>query len=437
MAATRIVRLAAPRAVLGAIVSLAFSLGAPPAASGQAALSLEEALGEARAANARLPLSDLDVSVARERLGQAQAERWLRVALEGDFLYAPASGYDPVLTNRGDARGQIVARQPIYAGGALKAGVARADAEIAAAGARYRIAVRDLELEVRSRYAELLAAESEAAARREGIERLTTYRSSLQSRQAAGQGVAADVLKTAVRLALEEASIADAEQRADEARLALNQRMGREPGGALVIAPLPAPEPPAPGEASPWERAPEIEAAQAQARSAEAQLTIARAERLPHVSLNADTGFWVSDTTHLNGDFWDRFWGAKGYSLSLTVAWPLWDRGGLRARIAEADLGLRSAQTKLEVERRDARLAWAQARAAQEHLFRQIEILSRATPDARDSYLQIESRYRGGAASALEVLDAYAAAVDAQVRLNEVTARYRIAQAVSRRWSEP
>jgi adhesin transport system outer membrane protein len=342
-----------------------------------------------------------------------------------------------VLTNLGDARGQIVARQPLYAGGALKAGIARADADAAAAGARYRVAVRDLDLEVRSRYTQLLAARAEEEARREGIERLATYRTSLQSRQASGQGVAADLLKTEVRLALEEAAVADAEQRADEARLALNQSLGREPDAALDLAALPPPEAPPPGESAPWERAPEIEAAEAEKRSAEARLTIARAERLPHVSLNADTGFWVSDTQHLNADFWDRFWGAKGYSLSLTVAWPLWDRGGLRAKIAEADLGVRSAQTKLEVERRDARLAWAQARSAQEHLFRQIEILSRAAPDSRDSYLQIESRYRGGAASALEVLDAYAAAVDAQVRLNEVVARYRIAQAVSRRWSEP
>jgi outer membrane protein TolC len=249
--------------------------------------------------------------------------------------------------------------------------------------------------------------------------------------------VAADVLKTEVRLALEEASVADAEQREDEARLALNQSMGRDPAAALALAPLPPPEAPASPETEAWERAPEIEAAEADARSAQADLTIARAERLPHVSLNADTGFWVSDTQHLNADFWDRFWGAKGYSLSLTVAWPLWDRGGLRARIAEADLGVRTAQTKLEAERRDARLAWSQARAAQEHLFRQIAILEKAAPDARDSYLEIESRYRGGIASSLEVLDAYAAAVDARVRLEAVIARYRIAQAVTRRWSEP
>jgi outer membrane protein len=418
-------------------IALGVAVGSASPARAQAPVSLEDALREARAANARLPLSALDVSVAHERLSQAFAERWLRVALEGDFLYAPASGYDPVLTNLGDARAQVVARQPLYAGGALKAGVARADANVAAAGDHYRIAIKDLELEVRSRFAELLAARAEVSGRREGIERLSTYRTSLKSRQASGEGIASDLLKTEVRIALEEASIVDAEQREDEARLALNERMGRDPAAALALAPLLPPEAPAAADGAPWEGAQEIDAAEADARSAEAALAIARAERLPHLSLNADLGFWVSDTTHLNADFWDRLWGAKGYSLSLMVAWPLWDRGGLKSRIAEADLGVRSAQARLEAERRDARLAWAQARQALAHLYRQIEILSKAVPDARDSYLQIESRYRGGTASALEVLDAYSAAVDAAVRLNEVTARYRVAQAVARRWSEP
>ncbi|MFY9551699.1 MAG: TolC family protein, partial [Thermoanaerobaculia bacterium] len=186
-----------------------------------------------------------------------------------------------------------------------------------------------------------------------------------------------------------------------------------------------------------WQSAPEIAAAEAEARSAQADLTIARAERLPHLSLNADLGFWVSDTTHLNADFWDHFWGAKGYSLSLMMAWPVWDRGALRARVAQADFGLKQARSRLEAERQDAHLAWTQAQTALRHLYRQIEILSRAAPDARDSYLEMESRYRGGTATSLEVLDAYAAAVDAAVRLNEVTARYRVAQAVARRWSEP
>jgi outer membrane protein len=421
------------RFVIAAAASVWFSA----AGRGQAPMTLEDALRIAHQANARLPLPSFDISSARERLAIAVADKWLRIAVEGDFLYAPASGYDPVLTNAGDARLQVVARQPIFAGGALKAGVERADADLEAAKARYRIAEKDLDLEVRSRFAQWLAAHEEIVVRREGIERLSTYRTSLKSRQAAGQGVAADVLKTDVRIAFEEAAVADAEQRLEEAGLVLNQQMGRHPGEPLDLVPSGPPEAPRTTDESAWQNAPEILAAEAETRSAEAGLTIAQAERLPHLSLNADLGFWVSDTQHLNADFWDRFWGAKGYSLSLMLSWPVWDRGALRARVAEADVGLRQARYKLEAERQDARAAWMRAQSALRNLYRQIEILSRAVPDARDSYLDMESRYRGGIVTALEVLDAYSASVDAAVRLNEVTARYRIAEAVARRWSEP
>ena len=420
-------------------IALAFaaSLFGPAGAAAPTVLSLEEALREARAANARLPVRAYEVSVAREKRSEALAERWLKVALEGDFLYAPANGYDPALTNLGDARLQAVARQPLYEGGALKATAARAEAAVAAASARYRVAEKDLDLDVRSRFAELAAARAEAEVRRVGIERLGSYRLLLQSRQAAGQGVAADVRKTEVRIALEEAAVAEAEQHEEEARLALNGLMGRDPAAPLEPEMPGTPESPASLESSAWETAPDIAAAEAEASSAEADVAIARAERRPHLSLTADLGFWTSDTTHLGSDFWDRLWRDRGYSFALVLSVPLWDLGAIRAREAQADFSLKQARAELEASRREARLAMAQASSAARNLFRQIEILSRAVPDSRDSYLEMESRYRGGTASALEVLDASGAAVEASVRLIEVTARDRVAQAVALRWSSP
>jgi outer membrane protein TolC len=68
---------------------------------------------------------------------------------------------------------------------------------------------------------------------------------------------------------------------------------------------------------------------------------------------------------------------------------------------------------------------------------RQIDVLSRAEPSARDAYLDAESRYRGGAASSLEVIDSYAASVDASVKLAQAVSRLRIAQALERRWETP
>ena len=252
-------------------------------------MSLETALREARSANAHLPLPALDISIASEKEKEARAEMWLKVALEGDFVYAPP-GYAEPLTNLGNARLQAVVRQPIYAGGSLKAGVARAGAGVEAARGRYRLIEMDLELEVRSRFSELLQIDSEIAIRRTGLEELETYRSSLRSRQAAGQGIAADLLKTEVRVALEEATLADTEQRRDDARLSLNELMGRDPTAPLELVPLPLPEAPAAGDPAAWQNAPEVRVAEASARSAEADTIIAKAETRPQPGLPGRRG---------------------------------------------------------------------------------------------------------------------------------------------------
>jgi outer membrane protein TolC len=421
-----------------ALAALASAFGFLPA---EDALSLEQALVEARAANMRLPLPAFEIQVLRARQREAVAERWLKVAVDGDFIYAPfhSHGYDPALTNFGEAGMKVGARQPIYAGGAIVAGVERADAAVAAGEARYRIAEKDLELDVRSRYYELDGSLAEQAIRQTTIDRIRGYLRLLESRKASGQAVAGDVFKAQVRLALEESARLDAEQHAEEARMALNQLLGREPAGALALAPLPAPEPPAgePSGSSPWERAPEIVQAEAEARTAKAETVLARAERLPHLAFSADAGFWTSDTMHLNGDFWERFGSNRGYSLAMVLTWSIWDRGALQSRIAAADLGLQQAQRAVEAERHDAYSKWAQARAAERRLYDQILLLTRVVPEARDSYLEAESRYRGGAGTALEVLDSYAVATEASVKLNDVTARYRVAQAAAARWSMP
>jgi len=422
-------------------------LSLPATGQTEAALTLEDALREAHAANARLPLPAMDIASAREKQNEARAERWLRVAVEGDFIYAPPSGYDPVLTNLGEFRFQAVGRQPIYDGGSRRAAVAKADAQLDAATGRYRVEEKDLVLDVTSRYNELLAARQEADARREGIGRLESYRSLLRSRQASGQAVAPDLLKTEVRLGSEQANIIEAEKRADDARLALNDLMGRDPKGPLVIARLPTPDGSAPAESAGWEDVPEVSSARADARAADAALEIARAERRPHLDLSADVGFWGSDTsrwvpldlklTNPDATFWDRVKRDAGYSISLFFSWPILDFGAIRARIAQADIALRQATQKIEVARRDSRLKWEQARSAIGSLRREIELLVKVAPAARDASLEAESRYRGGAATSLEVLDAYASAIDAAVRLSDATSRYRIAEALFTRWGTP
>ena len=427
---------------------LAALAGAPVlAASPPGPVTLPEALELARAHNAKLPLPALDVAISGEKVREARAERWLKVAVEGDFLYAPPSGYDPVLTNLGEFRLQAVGRQPLYDGGARRSAVAKADAELKASQMRYRTEEKDLEVEVVSRYSELLSAREEIAARREGLARLRSYRTSLESRRAAGQAVAPDLMKTEVRAASEEASVLEAEKRANDARLELNDLMGRDPESDLEISPLPLPDPSSAPPPSAWEEAPEVSAASADAEAAGAALAAAKAEWKPHLDLSADVGFWGSDTSRWvpldlkrsdpNATFWDRVRRDAGYSFTLSFSWPVFDFGAIRARVARAELELRQASQKVEVARRGARLKWGQARSALETLGREVALLTRAGPAARDAFLDAESRYRGGAATSLEVLEAYTSAVDAAVRLSDAAARYRIARALAQRWGSP
>lgn len=422
------------------------TLAAP--ASGQTPMTLDDILREAHAANARLPLPALEIAVAREKVSEARAERWLKVAVEGDFIYAPPNGYDPAITNAGESRLQIVGRQPIYDGGARRAAVARGEADLEAAGARYRIAEKDLELDAGSRFAEWIQADTEAAARRDGIDRLNRYRTSLESRRASGQGVAADLLRIDVRLATERAAIADADGRREAARIALDVLMGRDPSAPLSLAP-----PPAPGAGfadlvtADVDRAPEVAEAVAQTRAADADLATARAERKPHLTLSADAGFLGSDTSrwvpgdllaaNRNATFEDRVRRDAGYSFTLNFAWPIWDMGAVRARIRQAELRLDIARRNVTLQKRETERQRAQAEATLKSVGEQIRILTEASPAARDSWLEAESRYRGGAATSLEVLDAYAASVDAAVRLSDATSRYRIARALLLRWGTP
>lgn len=66
-----------------------------------------------------------------------------------------------------------------------------------------------------------------------------------------------------------------------------------------------------------------------------------------------------------------------------------------------------------------------------------MQIRSGNVPIAQDSYLRAESLYRGGAATALDVLDAFTQWLDASEAAAEATLGYREAAARLLRWGTP
>ena len=406
----------------------------------QQPLTLDAALREARSANAHLPIASLNRDIARTQLREAQARFWPRLLLDGDGHAGTPQKY---ATN--DARLQLIGVDTLYDGGRLRGNVAVARRQVAVAGAGYRVVEKDVELAVRLRFSEVGRASTEIAARSGGLVRLQNYLALIEARRAAGQGVSGDLLKTRARLANEEANIADAVRRLDEAEVELNNLMGRDPRAPLTLAPLPAPPAPSlllpdsiPSDTfpAPWLRTPEVRGAEAGLAIAQANIGLARAERRPTLAVSADVGVmpvW-GDTTGpalLNNG---RGFGAEViFSLQL----PLWDAGIHRARLGQAQLSRQVAEDSLLVVRRQSQLEWSRAVAQLEDFYRVLLLRQRNVPLARDAYLQAESLYRGGTGTALEVIDAYAAWIDAQLAEADADIAYRQAQAQLIRWGTP
>ena len=396
----------------------------------QERLNLEDALREAHAANAQLPLAAFETRIASAALREARGALGPRFSLDGDL-----HGGSPAAYAASDGRLQLLAEQPIYDGGALRAGVALQRALAGAGQARYRQAEKDLDVDVRVGFAQVLELDSVMAVRRAGIARLQSYRAAIEARRAAGEGVTGDLLRTQVQLGQAEADLADASRQRDLARLALNDVLGRDPTAPLTLAEEAAPfAPPADTNADVWSGAPEVRQAEAQVAAARSGTSLAAAERRPQLDLVVNAGtqpaFETSGGAFNNGQ-------GSGVEFLLSFSWPLLDAGGYRARRDQARLRLAEAQAGEVAARRQARLAWAAARTELAARYAEVETRRRTAATALDSYLSSESLYRGGAATALEVLDAYGTWIAASEAEAVAVLSYRVAEAQLERWGQP
>ncbi|HVX39456.1 MAG TPA: TolC family protein [Gemmatimonadaceae bacterium] len=407
------------------------ALLAAPRLAAQHRYTLDDVLRAARAANAHLPVAALNVSIARQQLREAEARRKPRVFLDGDVH----DGAPPAYTS-GDARLQVIGADTLFDGGRLRATQTSAEHMLRAAISGYRVTEKDIDLDVRLRFADALDAQRTIDIRRTSLDRLRAYLTLIEAMRAGGQGVANDVLRTRARVAAEEANVADAERLFDDAQVDLNDLMGRPPREPLPLADLPSPTPVRSSSDAPWRSVPDIAQADAITAAARAGVTVARADRRPQISITADVGYLPTLGNSNAGTGLNTGTGAGG-ELTLWFTWPIWDAGVFKARLAEAQLAAEQAADSALVVRRQAQLEWSRAIEQLDDLYQIVQLRASSVPLARDAYLQAESMYRGGVGTALDVLDAYSAWVDAQIAEVDATRDYRQAEARFIRWGTP
>lgn len=336
-----------------AAVALALGLTVAPAAT---AMDLRTALELARRNSPALALAGAEGDGAAARRRQAMAARGPSVTVNG-LIGEGRSDLDGFFgfgdTATTPSALMLEARQPLFASGALRAGVEGAEAGVAGAREAYRAAEAEMTVAVVAAYAGVLtAAEGLATARRQS-ELLAEIARQAEARFEAGEIARSDLAEATARRAEALAGRAVAEAQLEAARAEFARVVGAP---ADSLAPLPPPpDTDADADVSAVLAAavtanPGLAAAEAGVAGARARLRAARAGFGPSVALTARAAQTRDEfLPGYRNDEW---------RVGVQGRWVLFDSGSTTAAVSEQAAAVRAAEARLH----DARNA-VEARA--------------------------------------------------------------------------
>ncbi|HEV8196536.1 MAG TPA: TolC family protein [Gemmatimonadales bacterium] len=258
---------------------------------------------------------------------------------------------------------------------------------------------------------ELLEVERDRVSRAE--EQLVVAR----ARVVSGAAVQTDSLQILLELSRARIGLLQEEARLRVARLQLGRRVGI-PGGVDAVALDSAPAPDLPlslvdAMSQALEQGPEYRVARANQRSAEAFLRARRSVYLPQATISANTV-----------TFGDKFYphGLTRSSMTISVSLPLWDNAQRELTVSRARAARDVAQATREDLERAAESDVTAAYDAYETARATSDLAAQGLIVARESYRVQQARYRAGASTILDLLDAQAGLTEAQAEV--VQARY-------------
>lgn len=408
--------------MIGALLAtgLALAAGSRPPADSTPRLTLAEAL-------ARSARVDPGYVAALGNVGSAEWARRSALALlvlPSITVSSDMSFYSTEIFNIGTGQrtnrnvtARADARFELFTGGRKLSELARTSAELDASRAT----------EVQARYLSALGTEADFYSVLGGQELLQVARNRLQraeeqlviarARVVSGAVVQTDSLQLLLELNQARVALLREEARVLVARLQLGRRVGL--AGPVDAVPVDsAPPPPLPLDlraavALAAEQAPEYRIAQANERAAAAALRARRASYLPQLSVAAnlssfDDSFFPSQLTRS--------------TLTLSLSFPLWD--GLQRELGMARA--RAARDVARVVREDVLYLTeadvTQAYTAYETARATVDFSVQAVVIARETFRVQDARYRAGASTILDLLEAQTRLTEAEAQL--VQARY-------------
>lgn len=351
----------------------------PPAAQAPLApaapvTSLREAMVQAYATNpdilterANLRATDENVPIARaEGLPSARSTA-------GYTENTYNSNYNGVSPVRQVTAG-INLSAPIYSGGSVSNSIRAADARVEAGQANLRTAEANLFTNVVAAYMNVIRDEAIVRLNQQNVNVLDVNLRAARDRFEVGDLTRTDVAQSEARLAIARGQLQAAQAQLITSRESYIRVVGSPPGELAPPPPLPG----LPGDAGSavsvaMEENPSLDAAGKAAKAAEFDVKVARASRLPTVSVGTSSNYFNnmnSGGLQLGGGGVEPQNDGIATSAGVTLSLPLFQGGAPAARVRQAQARQSAAlETVTSTERNviaNVRSAFASYRSAQE-----------------------------------------------------------------------
>lgn len=377
-------------------------------------LTRRQAIAEALNRNAQL-------EIAREQTAQARARRVTAIAvpdptltagydaLTGPFTFGAPGATKPV---------QLDLAIPFPTKFRLNNKIGWAD--VHASESNYRLQQQTVALQASSTYDSLLVALRQRDILRESRSLAADFLKRTQARYDAGTAAKLDVIQAQVAVAQSDNDLIGNERDIATAQASLNRTLGRIIGAAIIPADSLAEPPPLPDSASIEQTAlanrPELTILQQQQLGARATTSLTRQFWFPDFTMSIQRDYSQPGSPLFT----------TGISLPLPALYWQHSRGDIAAaQHFEKELDATYRDTRAQVTQ-DVRSAYANASTA----MRQVVFLrDELVPSAREAFRISSTSYSLGGSSALEVLTARSALLDAQRQLAEALAAASTARA--------
>jgi outer membrane protein TolC len=412
-------------------------------------INLKDALDRARKYGLQLDLAAIAVALAKEDRAQAKAATLPSVNALNQFIYTEGNGTPSGVFIANDGvhvyNEQALVHEDVLT--LVRRGeIRRAGAAEAAAKAKLDVAARGLNATVIQDYYAIVSAQRKIANAQTSLQETGNFLDITQKQEHGGEVAHADVVKAQLQVQQRQRDLQDAELALDKAKIAL----------AVLIFPdfrqdfsvlddlhqalvLPA-YPEAQSEAT--ASSPDVKAAQATVLEARYASSVARYAYLPSFALDlfyginanqfaARTDYATQATGRSTSPHFEVPYRQNlGYVAQATLTVPIWDWGGIRSKVKQADLRRKQAETELTLAQRQlqANLAFFYKEAATAQS--QVESLRSSADLAAESLRLTVLRYQAGEATVLEVVDAQTTLTQARNARDDGLARYRVALAV-------